>query len=131
MQRLAGTQDTQQDVVLTQANDVLEKILDVQHPSRVTDRLRKRSEQNKGNIYAVSTEPAKEISDILEAPFNNSTPVKPLNAQYYQVRFYDDEQTADTGSQNALAAVVHEDQTLVSGATIKLRLEQNAYVGFP
>lgn len=126
MQSLAGTQDAQQDAVLAQADNVLEKILDVQHPSRVMERLRKESEQNKRNVYAVSTKPEDEVSDIIEIPANAGT--LPRAIDYSQAQFYDDEPAPDTDSPNALAAVVHEDQTLLSGATIKLRLEQNAYV---
>lgn len=119
MQSISGSQDMQQDAVLAQADNVLEKILDVQHPSRVTDRLKQQSEQNKGKVYAVSTEPEKEVTDLLTST---------LHTVYYKARFYDDEEYQDEASQNALSAVVHENQTLVSGATVKLRLEQNAYV---
>lgn len=119
MQSLSGNQDLQQDAVLAQANNVLEKILDVQHPSRITDRLKEQSEQNKGKLYAVSTEPEKEIADLLTPDSYTAS---------YKARFYDDEQEQDETTQNAISAVVHENQTLTSGATIKLRLEQNAYV---
>lgn len=119
MQSLSESQDTQQNSVLAQADNVLEKILDVQHPSRVMDRLREQSEQNKGKVYAVSTEPEKEVTDLLTSTLHNA---------YHKARFYDDEEDQDEASQNALAAVVHENQTLVSGATVKLRLLQNAYV---
>ncbi|MBX3253314.1 MAG: conjugative transposon protein TraM [Chitinophagaceae bacterium] len=119
MQSISSGQDMQQDAVLTQADNVLEKILDVQHPSRVTDRLKQQSEQNKGKVYAVSTEPEKEVTDLLTST---------LHTAYYKARFYDDEEYQEEASQNALSAVVHENQTLVSGATVKLRLEQNAYV---
>lgn len=119
MQSLSGNQDLQQDAVLAQANNVLDKILDVQHPSRVADRLKEQSEQNRGKVYAVATEPEKEISDLL-------TPASYTAS--YKARFYDDEQNQEETTQNALSAVVHENQTLTSGATIKLRLEQNGYV---
>lgn len=121
------------DMELTQAETLMEKILDVQHPERVKDRLRKSSLENKKSVYAVTAQPEAEINDLLTVPlpqkpnellkqYDKKSPL-PLSAS----GFYDEDNEPEI-EQNALLATTHENQTLVSGATIKIRLEQNAYL---
>lgn len=121
MQSLSG-QSAAPDPELTQASSLMDKILDVQHPDRVRQRIREQSFDNKKTVYPVSTEPEKEVSDLL-----NDFGKPNLNAPISTNGFYDEDATFPA-EQNALLASVHESQTLVSGATIKIRLEQDAYV---
>lgn len=107
---------------LEQASSLMDKILDVQHPERVSQRLKKQSLENKKNVFPVSSVPDKEISDLIGADQSGNTLTASSSNGFYD----EDASTAD--DQNALRAVVHESQTLVSGATIKIRLEQDAYV---
>lgn len=122
------------DPEMAQMDGMLTKILDIQHPDRVKERLRSQSLGNKRMVYALSTEPDRDVSDLL-VPLSSENGIdaalgsKPISfAQASAIGFYDDDEVLESVTQNTIAAVVHEKQTLVSGATIKLRLQQNAYL---
>jgi len=121
MQSISG-QSTASDPELAQASSLMDKILDVQHPERVRQRIRKQSLENKKAVYPVSAVPEKEVSDLLDDPGRPRSIISRSDDGFY------DEEAAPADEQNALLAAVHESQTLVSGATIKIRLEQDAYV---
>lgn len=120
MQSLSQPADSNPE--LEQASSLMDKILDVQHPERVSQRLKKQSLENKKNVFPVSATSEKEISDLVDTGQSGNTLTVPSSTGFY------DEDPSAADEQNALRAVVHENQTLVSGATIKIRLEQDAYV---
>jgi conjugative transposon TraM protein len=102
-----------EDPEMNNLNDMMEKILDIQHPERVKERLEERNIQNKENIFPVNKEPTLSSVGLLD------TSVKKQNDSN---GFFGLEQDSNPKEQNAIEAVVHENQTLVSGAVIKLRL---------
>ncbi|NGM89715.1 conjugative transposon protein TraM, partial [Parapusillimonas sp. SGNA-6] len=109
-----------EDPEMQQINGMLEKILDVQHPERVQEKLRQVSESRKGQVFAVSAK-------------SHETPVSLLdNAQEQPAAsngfFSLDEMTAVADTQNAVQAVIHETQTIVDGSTVKLRLVNDIYI---
>ncbi|MBW8334461.1 MAG: conjugative transposon protein TraM [Prolixibacteraceae bacterium] len=112
-----------EDPELHQLNGMLEKILDIQHPDRVQEKIRQTSETRKGQVFAVSAT-------------ENETPVSLLDNTtdsrfgiFQQNGFYSlDESVLTDGSQNAIQAVIHETQTLVAGSTVKLRLVNDVYI---
>ena len=139
MQELSTNQPEQTNPELRQAESMLEKILDIQHPDRVKERLREKSEQNKSIVYAVTVQSNDDICDILlpsSATISTDTSsdipnwmvsnsgLPPASSGFYENHNED----VSTVSQNTIAATVHENQVLVSGATIKIRLEQNVYL---
>jgi conjugative transposon TraM protein len=93
------------DPEMTQINNVLEKMMVVQHPEMLQDSMKMIAEKNKPVSYAVS-----------------------LNDTSQQQGFYGLSDDNENNNSNAIEAVVDETQTLVSGAVIKLRLLQNIYV---
>ncbi|PLK44996.1 conjugative transposon protein TraM [Emticicia sp. TH156] len=103
-----------EDEEMKQINNVLETILDIQHPERVQLRSSENIVQQKGSVYPVTTT-AKEIpvSLLNNALENNRT----ANGFYSLTNTYVEENV-----QNAIEAVIHETQTLVNGSTVKLRL---------
>lgn len=112
-----------EDTELRQLNGMLDKIMDIQHPERVKERLQSNpSTANKQSIYTVSREPpAGNISLFGGA---DSSQVLPANTFYGL-------QTGSKASeqQNAIPAVVPENQTLVNGAEIRLRTLADLWVG--
>lgn len=92
---------------MKQLEGTLEKILDVQHPQRVKDRLREKSLLNKDVSYAVSK--LSGADTIVKGFFGIS----------------DDKEIAEHTS---IEAVVHENQTLVNGAVVKFRLVNGIYI---
>jgi conjugative transposon TraM protein len=97
------------DPELSQINGLLEKVMNVQHPERLQDSMKRLSEKNKPQSFSV------ELSN------NNDT----SENGFYGLS---EETISDNKKSNAIEAVIEEDQTLVSGAVIKLRLLQDVYV---
>lgn len=109
-----------EDEEIRQLNGMLERILDIQHPDRVEEKLKQTSLERKGQLFAV-------------AKADNPLFVSSLAGGSYETEqangFYSwDEPTQTTEAQNAVQAVIHETQTLVNGSTVKLRLLDEVYI---
>lgn len=85
----------------------MDKILDIQHPDRVKERIKEKSLRQIENISEVS---------------NKSNDDTIVNG------FYSLENETTRKQSNAIEAVVHENQILVNGAIIKLRLLSDIYI---
>jgi conjugative transposon TraM protein len=91
------------DPEMRQLDTMLEKIMDVQHPERVRERLTARIREEETPVFEVKS------SDEVKREFGRG--------------FYSLENTAAGEIQtNSIEAAVHESQTLVNGAVVKLRL---------
>ncbi|MBN8878074.1 MAG: conjugative transposon protein TraM [Sphingobacteriales bacterium] len=106
MMNMMSTGDGE-DPEIKQLSTVMDKILDVQHPSRVKERMKEKSMQQSSNALAVS------------AISSDDTTAK---------GFYSLDNRIDAKQSNAIEAVVNENQVLVNGAVIKLRLLQDVFV---
>jgi conjugative transposon TraM protein len=95
------------DPEMKQLDSTLEKILDIQHPERVREKLREKTVASKIESFPVTLSP----NDTDEPYFwgLEETPVS-------------------RPRENAIEAVVHEAQTVVSGSLVKLRLLQDVSV---
>ncbi|PSK90776.1 conjugative transposon protein TraM [Taibaiella chishuiensis] len=123
MERMqAGGQE--QDPETVQLNGMLERILDIQHPERVQEKLRKTSEENKGLVYAVSSAKKRELISLLELPKQSQQE----KSDHQNGFFSADDYAPEAVDENAIAAVVHETQTIVNGSTVKLRLLDDIYI---
>jgi len=110
------------DPETAQLNTMLEKILDIQHPDRIEEKIRQKQEDRKGLVYAVTGTKDRDKVSTLE--------VKPDKASEKATSgFFGLDDPAEAGEdQNAVSAVIHEDQTLVNGSTVKLRLTDDIQV---
>ena len=98
-------------------NGMMEKILDIQHPDRVKQKLEK-SLVNKTQVYPV------EVSMR-----NNTISLISEKDQKQSNSFFGfTDANNDDSTDHAIEAVVHETQTVVSGSTIKMRLLSDVYV---
>jgi conjugative transposon TraM protein len=97
-----------EDPEIQQLSTVMDKILDVQHPSRVKERMKEKTLKESANAMTVS------------ARSGGDTTVN---------GFYSLDNEVDTKQFNAIEAVVNENQVLVNGSVIKLRLLQDVFVG--
>ena len=95
------------DADMDQLNGTLEKILDVQHPERVRERLKEKSLQHKGVTYAVTKQ---SIADTIVRGFYS---------------FSDEKEIAEATS---IEAVVQGNQSLVNGSVVKFRLVNAIYI---
>ncbi len=96
-----------EDPEIKQLSTVMDKILDVQHPERVKERMKEIATKESSNVLTVSAFSSDDTS---------------ANGFYG----LDNEESAI--SSNAIEAVVNENQVLVNGAVIKLRLLQDVFV---
>ncbi len=108
------------DPEMQQLGNTLDKILDIQHPDRVKDRLQKKSAKQKGQVFTV------------QRSFNNNN-IGLIEATQKQngnaVGFYSIEETNQTtADDNSIEAMVSGTQNLVNGAIIQLRLATDVYI---
>lgn len=110
-----------EDPEMKQLSGMLEKILDIQHPERVTEKIKANTPLQKESVFAVHKEIYKSTFSLLDTPITRQLP-SPTDS------FFGMTDESASSSQNAIEAVVHEAQTLVSGAVIKLRLCSPVYI---
>ncbi|MBI1782255.1 MAG: conjugative transposon protein TraM [Sphingobacteriales bacterium] len=109
----------QSDPEMEQLNGTLEKILDIQHPDRVKDKLKEKSLKNKEQVFIISKQPVKNNVSLLDTS---------KSKKLTENKFYGIEKDSDTEEQNTVEAVVHQTQTLVNGAVVKMRLLNDIYL---
>ncbi|MDT0677048.1 conjugative transposon protein TraM [Autumnicola musiva] len=114
------TQPEAPDPELEQLNSMLEKILDVQHPERVQEKLKQLSEARREQLYEVSTE---QEDDRISLMHRGNSVTAAANGFYS----LDDEQSSEQ-PENTIQAVIHESQTVVNGSTVKLRLVNDVFI---
>lgn len=116
------TEKQGEDPEMKNLNGMLEKIIDIQHPERVNDQIKSQSLLKKTEVFAVSTTNALPAESYFGKP---DTVISKAD----QPCFYDNSDVvSEPAPSNAVAAVIQETQTLVSGSTVKLRLLSDSYV---
>lgn len=112
------------DPEMKQLTQMLQQINDIQNPGNANSKLRNQSLKNHGRVYAVMAanddDDDNSVSDKMQvsyASYDGGGKTKKRRSA----------NTSETTG-NTIQAVVHEDQTLVSGAVIKLRLMDGIYV---
>jgi conjugative transposon TraM protein len=127
MQAVKAADTASSDPQLEKLSGMLDKIIRIQHPG---------AEQPGEGVPAIVQAPAAltvtgphepiAVSDLVANP-----PAEPDSVEYQDGGgFYsiDESEKPDPSLQNTIAAVIPEDQTLVPGATITLRLTQDAVI---
>ena len=107
------------DPEMKQIGTMLDKILDVQHPERVKNKIKEKSIKNKDMVFAVSKYSVSRNVSLLDTSRKKSSE---------QTSFYGIEQAGLADEQNAIEAVIHENQTVVHGAVVKLRLLNDIFI---
>lgn len=108
--------DSESDPELTQLNSMMEKILDIQHPDRVKESAS--SPESPKGFFRMANVGAHASISLLDT-------VKEENSG---IGFYGLEDKRLFEKNNAVEAVIHEDQTIVSGSIIKMRLLNDIYI---
>lgn len=108
-----------EDPELKQLNGILDKILEVQYPEHVQEKLNQTSETPRGQVFAVSSKKDNSITYLDTHHLTNGA----VNGFYSLIGM-----TAIEDSQNAIQAVIHETQTIVDGSTVKLRLSNDVFI---
>ena len=118
MQVMNKTDD--EDPEMQQLTGTLDKILDIQHPQRVKDRIKEKSVKQKEVVFAVSNQATNDNISLLDTAKRKEIAV----TGFYGI----DDNITEEDNSNAIEAVVHANQVLVNGAVIKLRLATDIYI---
>ncbi|WP_343698053.1 conjugative transposon protein TraM [Flavobacterium sp.] len=110
------------DPELKQLGGMLENILDIQHPSRVQEKLKQASEINKGKVFTVNRK--KDVDNTTSLQQNTPSPNLLKSNSFYSV----DENLDSEQQQNSIEAIIHETQTIINGSIIKLRLKTDVFL---
>jgi hypothetical protein len=128
MEKIKTADTASSDPKLEKLSGMLDKIIQIQHPGQ---------DPSGGKIPATAQAP----NALTVTPFHQPATVSNLavnpsdevdSGEYEEADgFYsiDEPEKVDPTAQNTMAAVIPEDQTLVAGATITLRLTQDAVIG--
>ncbi|HSZ86925.1 MAG TPA: conjugative transposon protein TraM [Puia sp.] len=120
--QMINAKNNDHDPEVSDLNNMLDKVMMIQHPEKMQDSMRKLSEKNKTKTFVVSIFPEENNITLLDSQINNSISQK---------IFYGLAEEGDGGEkqkQNAIEATIPESQTIVSGATIKLRLLNDIFI---
>ena len=108
------------DPEMQQLNGTLDKILDIQNPGSGNENLKEKSLFQKQVVFSVSKHPIDDNISLLDT--TKKTVI--AGTGFYGI----DDNVTKSEDNNAIEAVVHENQTLVNGAVIKLRLLTDIYI---
>jgi conjugative transposon TraM protein len=119
--------DSSEDPEMRRIEEVLDKVLDIQHPERIRERTRQKNPGQLAPALAVTTVPA-------PADTNAVTPASAdLDKQGNSVnRFYgldEDIPGSDGHDSSTILAVIHGDQLVHDGGKARLRLLQDIFIG--
>lgn len=120
MQQMQNNNEENQD--LQHIQGTLEKILDIQHPERIKEKLKERSIQERNRVFPVTAQSTIATTGLLDTTVMHGN---------FSIGFFGTEQaTKETEEQAAsvIEAVVHTTQTLVNGSIIQLRIANDVFI---
>lgn len=115
--------DTSADPNMDRIEKMLDKVLDIQHPERLTTRPLGDQSASLLTVYPVTTR----LNDPDSADGQELIPNDSEPNGFYGLE--QENQVDSSTNITTIQAVVPEDQTLQNGSTIKLRLMQEIYIG--
>ncbi|NOT73396.1 MAG: conjugative transposon protein TraM [Cyclobacteriaceae bacterium] len=124
--------DRGEDPEMNRINGMLDKILDVQHPERMRDRIREQSLKTKGKLFSVDSRPQSESIGFMGEEDGDSLRGRLTKQNQNSFFGLSDEDNVsereDASLSSSIEAVVHDTQELVIGSTVKLRLVKDMYI---
>ncbi|CAN5856784.1 hypothetical protein BH24BAC1_BH24BAC1_22360 [soil metagenome] len=119
-----------EDPEMQQLSGMLGKIMDIQHPQRVREKIKQTSEARKGHVFAVSIKSENDPVSILgnARPGKSSEDINFYQTSYQNGFYSISDATNANAHHNAIEAFIHESQTVVTGSTVKLRLTGDVYI---
>ncbi len=101
-----------------QLSGMMDKILDIQHPDRVQEKIKEKSVTNKSQVFPVETSVSENNISLMQSSKSKN------NNSFYEL----EDEIKNDSTEHAIEAVVHEMQTVLGGSTVKLRLTTNIYI---
>jgi conjugative transposon TraM protein len=124
MQQMNKT-DEEGDPEIKQLDNTLDKILDIQHPERVEERIKEKSLEKETEVFAVNEAENKTPVSFLGSNRKNQN----VTATPKRNGFFGTHSDMMKGDEiNATSAAIHETQIVTAGSTVKLRLLTDIYV---
>ena len=112
----------QADPEMQGVESVLDKILDVQHPERVRQRIEQQSIKQQGKVFPVS----KLLGENVVNAFGNQST---RDTAHTAAAFIDlNIRTENINNANLIKAIVHNDQVLTAGSVVRLELVDEVYI---
>lgn len=109
-----------EDPEMKQLNGTLEKILDIQHPQRIKEKLQAKSEKQKENVFPITTHSQTASISLLDTGKDKTTSAN---------GFFGVQEKNSLIFQNTSAeATVYGNQTLENGAVLQLRLATDIFI---
>ena len=120
-----------QDSEMEQLNGTLERILDIQHPERINEKIKQASVEHRTQALPVNT--IKETGTVsfiqpLESSGVSRDTGKRIKAAQNDFYPLEDNASLESRVQNSIEAVIDETQSLVTGATVRVRLLSDIYI---
>lgn len=113
----------EEDREMQQINGMLENILDIQHPQRVQERMKKEKRMREGGVSNIAQPVKENIIGFLANDISNSRDETVSNGF-----FSDEREIQSSDDKNAITAVIAESQICVNGSIVKLRLSQEIVI---
>jgi conjugative transposon TraM protein len=122
--------DSDEDPELKQLNGMMDKILAIQHPERVKDNAKQPRDARSGQVFAVTANSNNDNTSLLQNNKGTTFRDTSTNNDFPGNGFFSllDETSNSNVEANAIQAVIHEVQTVVDGAIVKLRLLTEIFV---
>ncbi|MBS0027068.1 conjugative transposon protein TraM [Chitinophaga hostae] len=123
--------DDKPDKQMEQISGVLEKILDIQHPDRVRDRVQELSEASRSQVFSVKTSGGEDVVSLMQSDTGRAnTFLDSLRIARYgsMNRFYSLEDQQTEVRQNTIRAVIAESKEVTDGSKVQMRLLEDVYV---
>lgn len=121
MQQASAGKDPQ----MSQLDGMLDKIMDIQHPERLSESVKRNSLSHEEKIFAVSSDSPRDNVSLLV----NETLLRTKLYTQTDTGFYSSEESPEVKeAPGAIQAVIHDTRTLVNGAIVKIRLLSDVYI---
>lgn len=111
-----------EDPEMERIDSILDKLLDVQHPQRVHERMSQTNEREGEAVFSVSLDKDNPQAEYFEEP---AYPQRERNGFY---SLDSDKQQSFATIRPAIAAQVTKDQEVVTGASIEMELTQSIFI---
>ncbi len=117
------------DPEMEQLNGMLEKVLQIQHPDQIREKIKQTSEARRGQVFAVAVNNKIDpISSFGSGSYKISNDTSHKNFDQQNGFYSLDDALELINNPNAIEAVIHGTQTIVNGSTVKLRLVNDVYI---
>lgn len=120
--------DSDSDPETQQLNSMMDKILDIQHPERVSDRIQRESAKNSKQVFPVVLDKKSESPSLLQKGNSDRVKTSPKGRSAENGFYSLGADTLSSPFPTGIEADIQETQTIVGGSSVKLVLGNDIYV---